>query len=82
MAGVTKRRGESFEGLLRRFRRRIQMSGRLLQAKKVRFHKPTLNKAEIKKSALRRLELAKHYEELRKMGKLPEDNRRNKRSMR
>lgn len=79
MTEVKKRRGESFEGLLRRFKYRLQMSGRLLQAKKIRFHKSPLNKSEIKKSALRRLELEKYYEKLRKLGKLPEEQRKVKR---
>lgn len=73
MAGAKKRKGESFESLLRRFKFRIQMSGRLLQAKKVRFHKRKPNKTAIKRSALRRLELERYYEQLRKMGKLPEE---------
>ncbi|MDP3245190.1 MAG: hypothetical protein Q8M83_06070 [bacterium] len=78
MAEVKKRRGESFESLMRRFKQRVQLSGRILQAKKTRFYKAEPNKTDKKRSALRRIELEKHYDKLRKMGKLPE-NFKNKR---
>jgi ribosomal protein S21 len=72
MVEVRRRKGETFESLLRRFKYRLQMSGRLLQARKIRFYQPTLNKTARKRAALRRLELQAYYEKLRKMGKLPE----------
>lgn len=56
------------------------MSGKILQAKKVRFHKTDPNKTARKRSALRRIELAEYYEKLRKMGKLPEEQVRTKRA--
>ncbi|MFC1787943.1 30S ribosomal protein S21, partial [Patescibacteria group bacterium] len=35
---VKRRKGESFEALLRRFGRRIQQSGKMLEARKLRFY--------------------------------------------
>jgi len=75
MVEVKSRRGESFETMMRRFKQKIQLSGRVLQVKKIRFHVDKTSKAQNKKAALRRLELAEHYEELRKQGKLPEETR-------
>ncbi len=72
MTEVKKRKGESFDSLFRRFKQRLQLSGRILQAKKIRFYKEEPNKTEMKRSALRRIELEKYYDELKKMGKLPE----------
>ena len=73
MTEVKKRKGESFDSLFRRFKQRLQLSGRVLQAKKIRFYKEEPNKTEMRRSALRRIELEKHYDELRKLGKLPEE---------
>lgn len=73
MVEVRRRRGETFEGMVRRFTRRLQLSGRIKQAKKIRFHKGKKNKTELKKSALRRIELQRHYDKLKKLGQLPEE---------
>ncbi len=77
MAEVRRKKGESFEGLYRRFQRRTQESGKLLQAKKVRFHAPSLTKTKRKKSALHRIETRARLLYLAKIGKLsPEESRR------
>lgn len=76
MAEVKRRKGESFDSLLRRFTKRIQQSGRLLQAKKERFHLRQKNKNSTRKSALRRLEIAAHREFLLKTGRLTEEEKR------
>lgn len=73
MIDVKRKRGESFEAMLRRFSRRVQLSGRMKEAKRIRFHSSGKNKTELKKSALRRLVLQREYEQLKKMGKLPEN---------
>ncbi len=74
MAEVKRKRGESFESMLRRFQRRIIQSGRLLQAKKVRFHARDKSKTARKESALRRLELRAKREYLIRTGKLREED--------
>lgn len=79
MLEVRRRRGESFEAMLRRFSRRLQLSGKIKEAKKGRFYTGEKSKAELKKSALRRIELQRHYEKLKKLGKLPEEEKRRRR---
>jgi len=74
MAEVKRKKGESFEGLLRRFNRRLIESGKILQAKKIQFFRRPQNKNAIKLSALRRKELREKREYLRKIGRLKEDN--------
>lgn len=70
---VKRKRGETFESLMRRFSRRIQQSGRLLQAKKIRFHARDKSRNLRRASALRREELRKKREYLKKIGKLKEE---------
>ncbi|HJV33156.1 MAG TPA: hypothetical protein VJ694_03960 [Patescibacteria group bacterium] len=74
MVEVKRKKGESFEALLRRFSRRIQQSGRVLQAKKVRFHKPEGNKNALRNAALRREYLAQRREYMLKSGKMKEED--------
>ncbi len=68
---VRRRRGETFESFLRRFNRRLLGSGKLFQARKIRFHKKAASKSKVKHTALRRLELKERYAYLEKVGKLP-----------
>lgn len=70
---VKRKRGESFEGFLRRFNKRVQQSGKILQAKKVRFRKDALSKTKNKESALRRETIKSKREYLIKTGKIRED---------
>lgn len=72
---VKRKKGESFESLLRRFGKRVQQSGRILEAKKIRFHARRKNKNSLRKSALRRLEIATKREFLLKTGRLIEEER-------
>lgn len=74
MAEVKRKKGENFDSLMRRFRRRVQQSGRLLQAKKVRFRSKALNKTKKKKSALHRIEASEERAYLEKIGKLPKED--------
>ncbi|MBI4592062.1 30S ribosomal protein S21 [Candidatus Uhrbacteria bacterium] len=72
MVNVKRRKGESFEGLYRRFSRRVQQSGSMIQVKKTRFHEPEPNKTKVKKSALRRLVARARREYLIRVGQLDE----------
>ncbi len=72
MLEVKKKDNESFESLLRRFTRKTIQSGKILQAKKVRFHQKPKTKRETKESALRREKLLKQREYLKRIGKLDE----------
>ncbi len=73
MVEVKRKKGESFEALLRRFSRRMQQSGSVLQAKKVRFRHPEKNKNAQRDAALRRQFLSARREYLLKSGKLKEE---------
>ena len=76
MVDVKRRKGESFEGLFRRFTRRVQQSGRLLEARKHRFHEPEHSKNSVRRSALRRKDIRQKREYLLKTGKLIEEERK------
>jgi len=69
---VTKRERESSEGLLRRFSRKVQQSGVLLKARKNRYKETAKNKARIRKDAIRRAQIQKERDHLKKLGKLKE----------
>ena len=76
MAEVKRKKGETFDALFRRFQRRIQASGKVLQAKKVRFHKKDENSNKRRSGALRREEMRTKYEYELKTGKLKEDTKK------
>ena len=76
---VKRRKGESFESLLRRYSRRLQQSGRAIEARKFRYFatKPTKNKQ--KASAIRRLEIRAKRDYLSRIGQLVDEPRTQKR---
>ena len=59
MVQVRKREGETAGAMLRRFTRRVQQSGALLEVRKSRFYKYPLTKREMRAKALRRLKIKK-----------------------
>jgi len=69
---VKKQERETSQNLIRRFTRGIKQSGILLRARKIRFKTRKKSKDMKKKAALRREELKKQYDELKKLGKLEE----------
>lgn len=75
MVHVTRREHESSGALIRRFTRRVQRAGVLLQARKIRFFKTKPNRGERRRSALRRAEIRDEREILYKLGKLDEETR-------
>ncbi len=75
MLEVKKKEHESADGLLRRFHRKVQQSGILVEAKRVRFHERPKNKRRRREEAIRRTELRQEREFLRKLGKLEERKR-------
>ena len=74
MVQFKRKKGESFEAFLRRFNKRLQQSGKLMEARHGRYVKKDKNKTQKKKSALIGLELKSKKEYLRKIGKLKEDS--------
>ncbi|MFA5133187.1 MAG: 30S ribosomal protein S21 [Patescibacteria group bacterium] len=82
MTEVKRKKGESFESLLRRFNSRVQMSGRLIQAKKVRFLPPKENVTRKKSAALKRIKIKTKIDYMLRAGKIKEEDlRRPKRGM-
>jgi len=69
---VKKKDKETTGALLRRFTRKVQQSGILMQARKVRFYEKPRNKRQIKEGALRRKEIRKLREKMIKYGLLEE----------
>ena len=79
MVDVKRRKGESFEGLLRRFGRRLQQSGNALEARKLRFHAAKPSKNKMKESALRGAKIREKREYLMRIGQLVETKRTRRR---
>jgi ribosomal protein S21 len=71
---VKRKKGESFESLLRRFSRRVQDSGKMIQARKIRFHSGFPSKNATKATAIRREELREKREYLIKSGQATEED--------
>jgi ribosomal protein S21 len=69
MVEVKRKDNESFENLLRRFNRKVQQSGILARARKIRFYEPEKSRNLLRKSAQRRGELRVAREEMKKLGK-------------
>ena len=73
MVELKRKKGETFESFLRRFNKRLQQSGRLLQARKVRYFERPKSKDRVRKEASKRPEFRSKREYLRRIGKLPEE---------
>lgn len=71
MAEVKRKKGESFESLFRRFQTRMRQSGKLIQAKRVRFLEREPSRTRRRASALERTRRRELSEYLKKVGKLP-----------
>ncbi len=67
---VKKKQKETPQSLLRRFSRRIKMSGILLGARRSRFFKREKSKQLKKRKALRKNELKEEYKKAKKLGKI------------
>ena len=68
---LKRKRGESFEGFIRRVKRQWQRSGKLIQAKKIQYYTPKKSKNLQNKSAVKKVKQASKDNYLRKIGKLP-----------
>ncbi len=72
MVEVRKRDNENSDSLIRRFSRKVQESGVLLQARKVQFYQRKKSKKKIREEAQRRTELQAERERLIKLGEIDE----------
>jgi len=68
MIEVKRKEGESFESLMRRFGRKVQQSGILMRARKIRYYTRTKSRNLQRRSAVRRTELKKEREEAKRLG--------------
>lgn len=73
MAEVKRKKGETFEALVRRFGKKIQQSGRIIQSRKIRYHGQKQNKTAIRAAASRRQEISEKRDYLKKIGKLVDE---------
>ena len=66
MIEVKRKDGESFDSLLKRFSRKVQQSGIVIRARKIRYYSRPKSKALKRRSALRREELRGQREEMKR----------------
>jgi ribosomal protein S21 len=69
---IKKQTRESAQSLLYRFNKSVQQSGILMRARKIRFREREKSRDMRKRAALRREELKKEYEKMKKLGKINE----------
>jgi len=65
---VKKQERETPQSLIRRFTKRVQRSGILVRARSGRYRKRPKSRQMKKRAALRRQELTKEYQRLKKLG--------------
>ena len=73
VAEIKRKKGETFESLIRRFNKKLQQSGKLIQSRKIRFHEDAKSRTKLRQDALRRKNITEKREYLKKIGKLKED---------
>ena len=77
MIEVKRKDRESPESLIRRFSRRVQQSGVLVQARRSRFRMEDKTKREMRQGAMYKEKVKKIVSKLKKMGKFDEENFKN-----
>lgn len=77
MIEVKKKDRESSESLIRRFSRKVQQSGVLVQARRSRFRTEDKTKREMREGAIYRVKVKKIVDHLKKLGKFDEENFKN-----
>lgn len=75
MVEFKRKKGESFEGFLRRFNKTLIRSRKLNEVRQRKYLQPKKNKSQQKEYALVSNELRSKKEYLRKIGKLKEETR-------
>lgn len=74
MVEVKRRKGESAEAMMRRFNKRIRLSGVLIRAKKNRFYNAPLSDNRKQEATVSRLKVRAENDYLRKIGKLEDES--------
>ena len=65
---IKREKGEGISSLIKRFARAVQQSGILIRARERQHRDRNVSEEKKKRSALRRKEMKKKYEKLKKMG--------------
>ena len=73
MIEVKRKDRETTESLIRRFSRRIQQSGVLMQVRRSRFRKDEKSKTKKREEALYKIRIRKEIDKLKKMGKFDDE---------
>ena len=73
MIEVRKKKGESFESMIRRFNKRVQQSGRIYEVRDIRFFNSPKSKNKQRQDAIRRSQIRNTKEYERKIGKLKDE---------
>ena len=73
MIQVKKKERETPESLIRRFSRRMQQSGVLQRARKVRFRQEEKSRTEKRQEALYKVKIRKEIDRLKKLGKFDDE---------
>jgi len=71
---IKKQQRESIQSLVYRFNKSVQRSGILLRARKIRFREREKSRDMRKKAALRREELKKVYEKIKKLAEVKKND--------
>ena len=77
MIQVKKKDRETSESLIRRFSRRIQQSGVLMQARRSRFDFPGKSKKKQRDEALYKVKIRKEIDKLKKIDRFNDDALKN-----
>ncbi|KKW42273.1 MAG: hypothetical protein UY92_C0009G0077 [Candidatus Magasanikbacteria bacterium GW2011_GWA2_56_11] len=73
MSDIKRKKGESFEGFMRRVKQQWQRSGKLLEVRKGQYFEPRSSKNTRRKRAVARVQRIATLTYLKKTGKLPKD---------
>ena len=71
MSEIKRKRGESFEGFMRRVKQQWLRSGKLLEVRKGQYFEPKPNKNQRHKQAVARVKRVTELKRLERAGKLP-----------
>lgn len=79
MVEVTKKKGETFESMFRRFTRHIVKSGKIFEAKDRRFCIKERSENSLRTDKLVRLDMSEKRKYLEKIGKIDDRDKRRRR---
>ncbi|MBT3539383.1 hypothetical protein HOF40_01095 [Candidatus Parcubacteria bacterium] len=82
MSELKRKKNESFEAFIRRVKQTWQRSGNILQARKIQYFTPAKSKNVTRNQSISRAKLISKTDYLRKTGKLPADDKKDKRNRR